>query len=101
MALCMGFDVVGLMAYKPSRNSIMTSGKSQVYRRQVSAKRWRRDRLRRRLGCALPVDLSALRASNCCRRVSLLDARGTRFGIKSRVPSDPGCGFNRADFIHC
>lgn len=39
MALCMGFEGVGLTAYNDSRKIMINSGSSQVYLRQVSAKR--------------------------------------------------------------
>lgn len=65
MALCMGLDVVGLTAYSDSRKSMSSSGSSHVYRRQVSANRWRRERLRRFFDCDFPGDLSAMRFSNC------------------------------------
>lgn len=65
MALCMGLDVVGLTAYSDSRKIMRISGSSHVYRMQVSAKRWRRERLRRFLDGDFPGDLSALRFFNC------------------------------------
>ena len=115
MALCMGLDVVGLTAYSDSRKSMRISGRSHVYRRQVSAKRWRRERLRRFLDGDFPGDLSALRFSNCCAQrvavsfrgfslhVSFLSVRGRGWiaEVDTHLAQVRGSGFNRADFVHC
>ena len=65
MALCMGLDGVGLTAYSDSRKTMIKSGSSQVYFRQVSAKRCNRERLRRFFECVFPAVFSGVRDSNC------------------------------------
>jgi hypothetical protein len=115
MALCMGLDVVGLTAYSDSRKSMRISGSSHVYRRQVSAKRWRRERLRRFLDGDFPGDLSTLRFFNCYVQRVAVSFRG--FSLYVSFLSVPGMGWiaefethlaqirrsglNRTDFVHC
>jgi hypothetical protein len=94
MALCIGFEVVGLMAYSEIRNIIMRSGRSHVYRRQVSAKRWRRERLRRRLGWGLLACFCA--PSNCWNWESGLGFRIDALNMYLLV-----CWFDRTHFVHC
>lgn len=91
------------------------NGSSHVYRRQVSAKRWRRERLRRFLDGDFPGDLSALRFSNCYVQrvavsfrgfslyVSFLSVRGREWiaEVDTHLAQVRGSGFNRADFVHC
>lgn len=90
MALCIGFEGVGLMAYSPSRSSVMSSGKSQVYRKQVSAKRWSRDRARRRF----PIFCFDAPSNWYCLAGECDYSRGRTYLLIVSC-------FNWAYFIHC